>query len=295
MTEHERAPTLRPLSVADLVDEIFRLYRRNFGLLFGLSAIIWLPASILIVTGLAIIGDVTPRDPLPSLPDLTTGFAVLLVAVVVATIALPILLAAVTGAASDRYLGRATTIEASLRRALGCYWRIVGAYILVFLAIIAVILGLGLVAASLAFLVGGVASILVAFAYVVGTIAALIWITVTWSFIAQAVVVEDAGALGAMRRSRRLVAGSRWRVIGINLLLVLIQVVLFSIPSSFVALVLVPIQGNAGVALANLVGAFAQVLYYPVQLGTLTLLYYDLRVRKEGFDLALAAERLREA
>jgi len=44
------------------------------------------------------------------------------------------------------------------------------------------------------------------------------------------------------------------------------------------------LQGVAGIASA--------AVSYPLVYGSLTPLYYDLRVRKEAFDLQLAAEAL---
>ena len=51
-------PTLRPLTVADLVDEIFRLYRANAALFFGVAAMVWLPAGVIyIVTQFVFVGN----------------------------------------------------------------------------------------------------------------------------------------------------------------------------------------------------------------------------------------------
>jgi hypothetical protein len=44
--------------------------------------------------------------------------------------------------------------------------------------------------------------------------------------------------------------------------------------------------------LQNVVNVVATVLWAPVEWGTFTILYFDLRVRKEALDLQLAAEAL---
>ena len=49
-------------------------------------------------------------------------------------------------------------------------------------------------------------------------------------------------------------------------------------------------------SLTIFIAAFAAVpLWMPLFFGTMTVLYYDLRVRKEGFDLQLAAEAMPRA
>lgn len=297
MSDATAATTLRPLAVADLIDEIFRLYRRNFALLFALTAVIWLPASVLFSIGFAAVGRAGARLARTGAVDLDTGLAVLLVGGVIGFFTFPLLLGATTDATAKRYLDRPTTVGASARAGVRSFWRIIAGYVtIVFVGLgAAVLLGVG--AVIVANLLGGVGGGVLAAILVVGAAVALVWIAVTWAFLPQAVVVEDAGVVQALRRSAHLVNGARWRVIGINVLLGLIGVVLFSIPSAFLAIALepLPLPGDASFAVAQVVGALAQAVYYPVQLGTMTLLYFDLRVRREGFDLTFAAERLRGA
>jgi hypothetical protein len=40
------------------------------------------------------------------------------------------------------------------------------------------------------------------------------------------------------------------------------------------------------------VSGVTNIVVQPIQLGTVTLLYYDLRIRKEGFDLERLARTL---
>jgi hypothetical protein len=126
---------------------------------------------------------------------------------------------------------------------------------------------------------------------------------VWFAFAAQVVVVEGLGPLAAFERSRALTAGFRWRVFGVFLLLVLIQVlsVVINQGLEFVlpAYEQVPVAGfgtrpvlksypNHVIHLVVnfLVSTLVQT-YYSI---CLTLLYFDLRIRKEGFDLELAAK-----
>jgi hypothetical protein len=292
------------MSIADLIDEIFRLYRQNFGLLFGIAALVSIPATIAFAVGTSFLGPFEPAEievftPADAANVVAAGVALVLGGLLF-LVTFPLLVAAITDATAKRYLGRLTTIGASLRVGMARYWRVLVGYLLVLLAV----LGISLLAivgffASVSMMVdgsgalvaAGVIGLLVVF---VAWMAALVWLTVTWTFLPQAVVLEDIGAVAALARSARLVAGSRWRVIGINLLLTIIGVILLSLPSSLIGLIVqpLPLPFNLGLAISQLVAALAGIAFYPIQLGTVALLYYDLRVRKEGFDLALAAERL---
>lgn len=300
MADVPSAPTLRPMSVADLIDETFRLYRRNFGLLFALSALLWLPGSILSLAGLALMGLLEPRtfgDPtvLPAF-DLTSvstfglGFLVLLVT-------FPMLLGATALAVSDAYLGRPTALGDVIRSAARSVLKLIAAYALIFLALILAIVVVGV---AFAIVFSGLLAanevlltLLLVLVFVLGLSAPLVWIAVTFSFVTQTIVLERVGVFRGLLRSAALARGARWRIVGISLLLLLIGAVLFSVPSSVVALVVMPVVGpSVGFALGQLASIFAQVLFNPIQFGTITLLYYDMRIRKEAFDLALAAERL---
>ena len=297
------SPTLRPMSVADVVDEIFRLYRRNPALLFGVSAVIWLPASIaLFVFQFVTFHDLPTLDnprvtvtPAQLADSVAALLAALAIAFLVGVVAGPLLLGAITDAVSARYLGRPVTITSSVRRAFACYLRIIAAFVIVVLAATVSSLAIALVGSVAAAAVGGIAALALVFLAITGAIVAFVWIVTTWTLTGQAIVIENAGVFAALSRSRALVSGSRWRVLGLNSLLYLIQFVLFTVPSAAVALITTPLPSPLGPAISQVVTALAQIAYFPIQLGTLTLLYYDLRVRKEAFDLSLAAEQLTPA
>ena len=54
-------------------------------------------------------------------------------------------------------------------------------------------------------------------------------------------------------------------------------------------------SGGASSLVAVLLGAVIQLLVYPLFYCVLTVAYYDLRVRKEGFDLEVLASTLQPA
>jgi hypothetical protein len=113
-----------------------------------------------------------------------------------------------------------------------------------------------------------------------------ILISVRWSFWPQAVVLEGRGGRAALRRSWDLVSGTTWRVLGIGLLFGLIAALLETTATAFVGLIADPVRspGATGMALQVGLGAAVTVLVAPMLALSSTLLYYDLRVRKEGFQ-----------
>jgi hypothetical protein len=60
-------------------------------------------------------------------------------------------------------------------------------------------------------------------------------------------------------------------------------------------LAMLPRPAGAGAVLALAITGLVQIFIYPLFYCVLTITYYDLRVRKEGFDLELLASQLRTA
>src|SRR5207253_10811358 len=118
-------------------------------------------------------------------------------------------------------------------------------------------------------------------------------LSVRLQFAPQAIVIEIRRPLDGLRRSWNLITGSFWRVAGINLVLTIL-VTIISLSASFslkFAAALVPSVILVNV-LNTLVTSALRMIVLPLQFATLTLIYYDLRVRKEGFDLQLLSEQL---
>ncbi len=297
MAEATPAPTLRPMTVADLVDEIFRLYRRNFGLFFAISAILWLPPSILSVGGLALMGLFSFGTLTPSaLAASSVGIQAFALGFLVFLVVTPILMGALCLAVSEAWLGRPSTLGASLGRGVRSFLKLLAAYALVVLAIVVAVSAVSVLFVALfrgAITQSNALAVFLQFMLLVLLMSIpAIWIAATFALVTQTIVVERAGVFRGLGRSAELMKGSRWRTIGIILLLSLIGIVLLALPSSLVTVLLIPTLGPSGFILGQFVSVIAQIVYNPIQFGTLTLLYYDLRIRKEAFDLTYAAERL---
>jgi MFS family permease len=105
-------------------------------------------------------------------------------------------------------------------------------------------------------------------------------------FVPQAIVLERATLAQAFSRSAQLVRGSWWRVFGIFLLcnspaipgVVVVGILQLLVKAAFGA--------HAGdVWLLFATGLLIPLFIWPIPMSALTMLYYDLRVRQEGFDI----------
>jgi hypothetical protein len=111
-----------------------------------------------------------------------------------------------------------------------------------------------------------------------------IYVTLRTFAIIPVVVLEEKSAGEGFRRSWDLAKGEVWKVFVTLLLAWLIFFVLY--------LLLVMIAGvlaSKSARASSLIVAMLLALVYPITGVVTTLLYYDIRVRREGFDLELLA------
>ena len=296
-----QAPQLRPLGVGDVLDRTFTVYRSKPLVFIGLSAI-WYLLLVLVFVVLAVaifagaLAAFARQATTPS-PEQIAGAAVgiigfVLVAIVVAIIAISAQSASLVHAASRRYLAKDVAIGESFRAGLSASGRLFIAGVLVFLAIVGVWAVLLIVAAitnqGLAF-----------FLAILAAIVATAYLGCSWLVAPVIVVVEKMGPIAALGRAWGLSGGNRWRILGIQVLLVILNLVLsLLIGALFGGLVAAGAQGGTpgqfGVTsiVQSIVNLASTIIWAPVEWIAFTVLYYDLRVRKEAFDLQLAAEAL---
>ncbi|TMC75065.1 MAG: hypothetical protein E6J13_00195 [Chloroflexi bacterium] len=298
---------LRPLGVGDVLDRTFNVYKSKPLLFIALSAI-WYLLLVLAFIFLAVAvfaGNLTTflreatTNPSPQLVgDVIAGVVVfVIIAVFLAILMLAAQSAALVYAGGRRYLAKDVTIGESFRAGLSAAGRLFVAGVLVFLAIVAlwaVVFAVGAIIAvasrgsAVAVLVIGLATIVA----IVGTF----YLAASWLIAPVIVVVEKMGPLAALGRSWRLSDGNRWRIIGIQALLgvlnAVLSILIAGIFGAFAATSNEPGQFGAANVVENIVNFASTIIWAPVEWIAFTVLYYDLRVRKEAFDLQLAAEAL---
>ena len=292
---------LRPLGVGDVLDRTFTVYRSKPLVFIGLSAI-WYLLLVLVFVVLAVaifagaLAAFSRQTATPS-PDQIAGALAGIIGFVIVAVIFAILLfsaqsAALVHAAARRYLAKDVAIGEAFRAGLSASARLFIAGVLVFLAILGVwavlLIAAALTNQGLAFVVAVLAGI-VATAY----------LGCSWLVAPVIVVVEKMGPIAALGRAWRLSAGSRWRIFGIQVLLFILNLVLSlligGIFGGFAAA-----GGQSGTpgtfgatnVIQTLVNLASTIIWAPVEWIAFTVLYYDLRVRKEAFDLQLAAEAL---
>lgn len=148
-------------------------------------------------------------------------------------------------------------------------------------------------------------SLLVGLIVALGSMACLapgIYFAVAYSFIGQVVVLEGLSGGAAMSRSSELISGYWWRVFGVVFLIdiggALTQVVvLIGLQVVLPAEQVIPTANGERVdfnvtnhVIQTLISQLVSVVFSTFQAVCTTLLYLDLRIRKEGFDLELAAQ-----
>jgi hypothetical protein len=248
-------PVLRPMDYAELFNEGFDLYKRNFVLFTGIVAVVLIPYSLL-----------------SSLAGNSTWLSVL-----VAVIGyLPIVAAsgAIVKAMADRYLGRETSIADA--------WRYVTRRTIPFL-LTSMLGGLLVLGGMILFCVPG---IIVAF-----------WIFFLWSVM----VVEDRYFRDAIARCRELAAGQYARILVIWVLTAFLYFGASLIMGLLIALPMIWMGTGAGVValpirvLQGVLTGVLQSVVTPLATVLSVLLYFDIRVRKEGFDIELLARDMGES
>ncbi len=121
-----------------------------------------------------------------------------------------------------------------------------------------------------------------------------IFLVVRWSVSIDVLVLEGKGPFAALGRSWQLTRGAWWHTLGVlvvaSIVITLLGVLLGGLAGA-VGTVLT-LSGNvvAGTIISSVAGLLLALLVTPIELAIYVVLYYELRARREGFDLALRAQ-----
>jgi len=246
-------------AVQDVGDvSVGRVLSRSFELLSGsfvkfviLTAIVWAPSLVYQLFFF------------PPSSGIGTGGAATLAALgkvglgrTLVNLLLPLTLSVISQAALlygafQQMRGRPFDVGSSLQKGLGRFFPVLGA---------AICLGLGVGFGTLLLIVPGI----------------ILW--TMWYVAIPACVLEGIGPFEALSRSSFLTSGSRWKVLGLALVIVLI----IAVPGAILQSVLGFTLGWSGLVIGAYVG---RVLGGALAAIVAAVLYHELRVAKEGVDV----------
>jgi len=284
------------MQLGEILDGSFNIYRRHFGLFMRLSLIIvWLPTALAVYLSVRFAG--TPLAFLNVLEQHPLGsFGLGLVFLIIWVSSSLLLKAGTIRVISDSYLGQEPELGSALRFGVA---KIVPLLLValskgLLIALIGVFgaLGMGLVTV-VGRLMGPAIGGLVVVVGVVGLCWLVIWVACGYGTTTPIVVLEElSSSFDAFGRSWELTRGTRGKVFGTMAVAWVIgyflpQMVISGI-SSFLSAEGNPALQTFFVVLASLIG----IVLAPILPCALTLLYYDLRVRREAFDLQILSEQL---
>ena len=301
---------LRAMGFGDLLDAIFSLYRAHFLPFLAIASGYFV--SILIVISIVFLDDSVGRGPKIAI-WISTVSVIFGVSVFVVS--------GLVFASTEAYLSRNIRVGAVLRQAihrfLPCF---IGSLLFGLLAYLCMVLANILFIALIESYMGtvGVGRSMFFWNFTVGLGAGIIIVCLAgfflpyWSLFVSTVSLEGRSMRAGLRRSRELIRGRRWRVIGTVLAIFLLPFAIGFVLRAVFAFLLA-LTGLDGV------GSFLEtvrwmslwelptnleelrlsyVLMYLINLGVdtftipiwvigCTLLYFDQRIRKEGFDIEM--------
>ncbi len=273
---------LRAMGLGDMFDEAIKLYRQNFRTFIAIAAVLQIPLVVFGLLQLAILGPASLSDILVTgriqAQTGLTGFWLISNGVlqILNLLAFLVIQAALASAISERYMGRQVNWRNAYQVAWRCFWRVLWS---TFLATVAMILL-------------SVTVIGIPFAILFG---------IRWTLITQTIVLEGQGVRSSLSRSSKLVKGTWWRVLGVLMVAGIAQYMVAGIPSGIIGGILGVMGAMAfpGLLLvftivAGAIGSGIQILATPLLPTIVTLLYYDLRIRKEGYDREVMAGQTME-
>jgi hypothetical protein len=273
---------LRPFTVADILDITFQMMKANWKTLGTLSLIYALPAGLITAASNAaatnsssgnVLGEALPF--LSGIGAEATGFDLVIVVITsllslgLSVLLQPLVQGAVTRSVAATFVGRQMDAKEAFNGVKHLWLVFIGATILTSLA-----------------LIGGL------IVFLVGIVIA----AVLFAAVIPVIAIEEEGVFNAMGRSWALMKRGFWRYLGVLVVMFLLTMII-----AF-AIVLIPsliagvlYDANIG-PVAFVFDAFgttlSEVVAFPIGSIVATLIYFDARVRFEGFDVQLMAARL---
>jgi Membrane domain of glycerophosphoryl diester phosphodiesterase len=271
---------LRPLTTVDLLDTAFYLYRSHFRIYASITALVLGSMLLVALLSLQRFGNHT----------IVTLFQTVFV--------LKFLGGVLTNATAQMYHGQAPTVLDAFNLGLRPYRVLFQALILELLVILVPsLLVVGIFIFS-AFLINATQAGLLN--PVIGAVVFLPpWFVLSTRFILTnpVIIVEQHASVASLRRSWRLTGVQFWRALGVTTLVTLLVYLIAQLPQLMVYYML-PFELNRDIfptllsqtIVRTVLSQIGLTIVFPLQAIVYTLFYYDMRIRREGYDLEVLTQ-----
>lgn len=263
---------LHPMSVGDILDGAFKLLKANFRTILLVVASIVVPLQL--ASAFLLREQVSPgilnilRDPTIAQDQAAfnlgdAGASVL--TLVLSLITAPLIAGAVSRVCAASYLGQRVGPGEALRTTARRLPALLAASVLV---------GLASFGGLLLCILPGIA------------------FTILYTVVTPAMMIEEIGPIEGMRRSWRLVKPRFWGVFGVVALAWIIAAFIGNLLGGAPSVVGTIFGGSFAWLLIALGAVLSTLVSAPITAIVDTLLYFDGRIRNEGFDLQVMAQDL---
>lgn len=276
-----------------MIDAAIKIVGANFRVLFVMAACFVLPFQIAIALAQVSVTDdlstAVTKNSLPKFNNAQLGaFGASTVLGLISTVV-------VTGALSwfvaEYYVGRSPRVGESLRVAARRTPATLGSYLVTFVG--ALVLSVPAIALIV---IGAVANVpVISIVAIIAIFPLFFWFFFRCSCAVPSIIVEHLGPVQSVRRSFGLVKGFWWKVFGTQI----VTTFLLGIVAAVIQAIIVPLLSKLGGSNAGfeflwlaIGGTISSAITSPVSAAIAVLLYLDLRIRKEGFDLEVLASSL---
>lgn len=282
--------TLRPMTLGQVLDTTFSLYKRNFWLFAGITALPFLLILLFQIVAAAVHSPIGGTGQSTAISPNLIGRLAAGVAMG-ATLYLVILgytQAATIFAVSDLYLARSATVRGSFGKVGAKILRIMLIFLIGIVGAILGILVFSLVVGIIAAIFRSPLLVLPLFLVVFVLVLILLCRLALWI---PTAMLENVGAVSSFQRSVHLTQGFALQIFLIYLLvgvLTYAAILIFQLPFFAIATRAAAAHQALpfGITVLQHLGAFiSQVLVGPIGTIAISLMYYNLRVRKEAFDI----------
>ena len=293
-----QAYDFEPMSIGRILDRTFKIYKDNFIRFITIVATIQVPIALLMIVSASVLQRGVPvrketdfkqsnRDAKQNPENINieerrtrfnntskdeynpfTGGIGMMVTGILSMLGHVLCRGALIESVSESYLGTEITVGQAYRFVWPKFLNLIGAGILV---VLVVYMGF--------------------FLLVVPGIIFALWFALT----TPAIVVENLKVIEGMSRSKALASGNLGKILSVGFLVIVISWVVgipFGIAGNFLGRILFFNNILLMHFIYHLTVVVGQILIVPIGAIAYILLYYDLRIRKEGFDLEMLANSI---